>query len=257
MLKSQKKHEKQEKNWLKSLKTLENHQDFMQKRPETPKFEKTRQKQPLSTFISEEKPQFFKENLEDLLEKSQKLRDKKTKLFDILDNGEELIVSEEIDDLKREVLVKEYKNLYYKTKEIKEILNEFNEKNKLLQEKINEKDDFMKKILEDLKQIKGDVKEKNEIIEVFNKEQEDLKEKLWDLENINQEKEEKIKLLSRDFSENLQNYEELREKLQFLEEENRKLAENRQFSDDFKLFANKKEDQIRVFFYKIKGLFYE
>lgn len=67
-------------------------------------------------------------------------------MFNILDNEEELIISNELEDLKREKLLKEFKNLFYKTKEIKSLLDEVSDNNIKLQSEIKYTNDIIENI---------------------------------------------------------------------------------------------------------------
>ena len=143
----------------------------------------------------------------DILSISSKLIDKKYKMFNILDNEEELIISNELEDLKREKLLKEFKNLFYKTKEIKSLLDEVSDNNIKLQNEIKYTNDIMENIknsnetdknetiqnmyleLQELKKNSNDFKcEKQEyesIINDFKLKIEEEKEKNMELNQMN------------------------------------------------------------------------
>ena len=166
------------------------------------------------------------------LNKFQDLKDRKAKLFDVFDKEEELVISGSIDDLKREVLVKEFKTLFYKCKEIKELLTEFS--------------DTCKTISNENATIKLELTNKTENlenIELKNRENEEKLEKIQ--ENYN-EKTREIENLRRENDENQNDLSNIREKLSFFQGETKKLIENERVFEETRFFANKKEAQIRV-----------
>lgn len=203
----------------------------------------------LDTVHSDYKPKgtlktedFFNKN-EDNLEKAREIQSKYIKKFDFLDFAEELVLANGVDELKRGDLVKEYKNLYYQAREIKEILKEFNKNNKELQR------DFAVK--------KGEIEKLKEIheneIEGFGRkirEKENLlKEKeneIMELLEENRGKSENIMDVQKQMQELLKDFHSLKNNFSGLQQENAFLIDKTQsHREDF----SKREGKIRVFLF--------
>jgi len=165
--------------------------------------------------------------------KYQELKDKKTRFFDILDKEEELVVSGSIEDLKRDVLLKEFKTLYYKSRELKQLLNEFFESNKGLN-------------IEN-QALNIELSDKNMKLEAFQLKTQENLENLEKFQALNNEKSREIEDLKRNLDENLNEIEIIKEKLSFFQGETKKSMEKERVFEETRFFANKKEAQIRVF----------
>jgi hypothetical protein len=61
--------------------------------------------------------------------------------------------------LKRDRLLKEFKAMFYRSRELKSILSEFSETNNMLSEEVKAKDDAIKNFLQKYKETKHLVKE--------------------------------------------------------------------------------------------------
>lgn len=202
----------------------------------------------LDTVQSDYKPkatlktQDFLNKDEDNLEKAREIQSKNIKKFDCLDYAEELLLANGLDELKREELVKEYKNLYYQSRELKEILKEFNKNNKELQKDLVVK----KEEIEKLKEI-----HENEIDGVGKKIREkenQVKEKeneIMELLEENREKSENIMDIQKQMQELLKDFHSLKNNFSGLQQENAFLIDKTQsHREDF----SKREGKIRVVF---------
>jgi hypothetical protein len=91
-------------------------------------------------------------------QKTVELKDRRARMFDILDDEEEMLVTNTIEKMKKERLMKEFKNLFYKSREIKEVMSEYAELNLKLQEEMKERDKDMRKLAGQLKEKKVELK---------------------------------------------------------------------------------------------------
>lgn len=204
------------------------------------------------SFITPKQTDFFSNNLsqktiysKDLQAHGKELRDKKSRIFDLLDREEELILSQDIDDLKREDLLKEYKVLYYKSKEQKTLLNEFAINNKEYQKELVEKTKKTDELNKELKKMMEELKFKE-------RKHAETKEHFENLNFHNDKKEEEYDKNKRKSKELAEEYEKIKEKLILLQDENKRLKEQQKYSEEIKNFINKKEEKIQVTFnYKI------
>ena len=148
-----------------------------------------------------------------------------------------MIISEEIDDLKRDFLLKEYKILYYKSREIKDLLNEFYESNK----ELTKENRFLIDEIKKFNDFQEKYKKNEEISEVQRQDINEIKENYKD-------KEKEVVILQKEIQQKDLDLKEIREKFEMLENDNKKLEDGRQYAEDLRILAKKKEMQIRVIF---------
>lgn len=160
-------------------------------------------------------------NLAKLLEKSQQLKSLKDKTFTFFDEEEEYFVRKKLNDCPLDKLIIKYKTMFYKSREIKDLLNEVSDNDY----KLRAAAQYLKEDKEDLQREKDDMKEeKDNLIE----ENQRLREEL-DMLTLNFKTQEKeIGVTLREYEQKLLNTEQqndyLSHKLGELNQQNEMLS---------------------------------
>lgn len=116
---------------------------------------------------------------EEAIKESERLRALKTKNFNVLDDDEEFVVTGKVDDCKRDKLAKQYKALYYKSRELRQLLTEISDNNNILKLNLTEIDAEKRQILLDNEKLREEI---SEIEDKFAKKEREYQETQRDLE---------------------------------------------------------------------------
>lgn len=182
----------------------------------------------------------------DALEKSKSLFSKKAKIFDLLDDAEECTLSDYLEDLKREELIREYRNLFYKAREIKYLLNEFSKTNKELQNKLEKKLIDSNKFCKEIENAESALTKKSKENESFKTQIAEFEIKIEIMIHENNKKEETIRNMDRKIQEFSQEYHILEENIASLKNENNFLMQKMQKAENYSEQLSIKENQIKV-----------
>jgi len=143
----------------------------------------------IKEYFSSGQPEFIsrRNTNEDIPKESERLRAQKARKFDILDEDEEFIVTGKVDDCKLDKLTKRYKNLYYKARELKTLLNEFAENNADLKNELDDAERDRKILLEENQKMKEQFEKSTKKLTAREddliKQNRELENKLIELEN--------------------------------------------------------------------------
>lgn len=182
----------------------------------------------------------------DALEKSKSLFSKKAKIFDLLDDAEECTLSDYLEDLKREELIREYRNLFYKAREIKYLLNEFSKTNKQLQNKLEKKLIDSNNFCKEIENAESALAKKSKENESFKTQIAEFEKKIEIMIHENNKKEETIRNMDRKIQEFSQEYHILEENIASLKNENNFLMQKMQKAENYSEQLSIKENQIKV-----------
>lgn len=191
-------------------------------------------------------PNTTNSNDSDVLDKNKSLFSKKAKIFDLLDDAEEYTLSHYLEDFKREDLVREYRNLFYKAREIKYLLNEFSQTNKELQRKLERKEEDLSIFHTEMKKAISELAKKSKENELFQTQISEYEQKINGLINENHKKEEIIQNIDNKMQEFSQEYHKLEENIGLLKQENYFLLQKMQQSENYSEELSRKENQIKV-----------
>jgi hypothetical protein len=118
-------------------------------------------------------------DVDEVIKESERLRTLKTKNFDVLDDDEEFVVTGKVDDCKREKLAKQYKALYYKTRELRQLLLETSDNNNILKLNLQNLDNEKRQHLLDNEKLREEI---SEIEDRFSKKEREYQETIRDFE---------------------------------------------------------------------------